>query len=363
MSTVANSSQLTEPAQPRPSSLAGILGWPQPQPFTAVALLVLAAVVPLVVDNRYWLGTITLMLVWMVLNHGWNLVLGYAGVWNFGLLAIYAIGGYTAALLSLHTGLPAILAVLLGGVAACITSLILAVPSLRLRGIYVSLLTFSFAEVVRLLIISDPADWVGGSFGLSGFEGWGLSNMAAEQRIRTLYWIALAAVVFSTIVVLVVARSPLGTALTALRDNPALAAARGVSLRQYQFVVFGLSGFLAGCAGALFAFNYKVISPSVMGLVPLTLLVTMLVIGGLGTVTGPLLGTLIITLVQAQLEQWPVARPIILGLILLVIILMVPGGLVPLLSRLRARLRSWMDDEHQSGDTATHVSEDKEPTP
>ncbi len=117
-------------------------------------------------------------------------------------------------------------------------------------------------------------------------------------------------------------------------------------------MAFGLSGFLAGCAGALFAFNYSVISPSVMGLVPLTLLVTMLVIGGLGTVTGPVLGTLIITLVQAQLEQWPVARPVILGLILLVIILLVPAGLVPLASRLRARLGSWMDDDpaHASPD-------------
>jgi branched-chain amino acid transport system permease protein len=340
--------------------MARVLGWPQPQPFTALVVLALAAAVPLLVDNRYWLGTLTLMLVWMVLNHGWNLVLGYAGVWNFGLLAIYAIGGYTAGLLSLHSGLPPLLAVLLGGVVAGAVSLVLAVPSLRLRGIYVSLLTFSFAEVVRLLIISDPAEKVGGSFGLSGFEGWGLSDMAPEQRIRTLYWIALAAVVLSTLVVLVVARSPLGTALTALRDNPALAAARGVSLRKYQFAVFGLSGFLAGSAGALFAFNYKVISPSIMGLVPLTLLVTMLVIGGLGTVTGPLLGTLIITIVQAQLEQWPVARPIILGLILLVIILMVPGGLVPLISRIRTRLSSWMDDGSQPASTTPQPTPDEE---
>jgi branched-chain amino acid transport system permease protein len=345
VSAIVNDPPVTESQRLRPGALARLLGWPQPQPFTALAVVVLAAVVPLVIDNRYWLGTLTLMLVWMVLNHGWNLVLGYAGVWNFGLLAIYAIGGYSAALLSLHSDVPALLSVLIGGIVAAVASLVLAVPALRLRGIYVSLLTFSFAEVVRLLIISDPAEWVGGSFGLSGFEGWGLTGMAADQRARTLYWIALGAVAFSTLVVLLVARSPLGTGLTALRDNPALAAARGVSLRKYQFVAFGLSGFLAGCAGALFAFNYSVISPSVMGLVPLTLLVTMLVIGGLGTVTGPVLGTLIITLVQTQLEQWPVARPIILGLILLVIILLVPGGLVPLVSRLRARLNAWMDDD------------------
>jgi branched-chain amino acid transport system permease protein len=331
VSAIVNDPPVTESQRLRPGALARLLGWPQPQPFTALAVVVLAAVVPLVIDNRYWLGTLTLMLVWMVLNHGWNLVLGYAGVWNFGLLAIYAIGGYSAALLSLHSDVPALLSVLIGGIVAAVASLVLAVPALRLRGIYVSLLTFSFAEVVRLLIISDPAEWVGGSFGLSGFEGWGLTGMAADQRARTLYWIALGAVAFSTLVVLLVARSPLGTGLTALRE--------------YQFVAFGLSGFLAGCAGALFAFNYSVISPSVMGLVPLTLLVTMLVIGGLGTVTGPVLGTLIITLVQTQLEQWPVARPIILGLILLVIILLVPGGLVPLVSRLRARLNAWMDDD------------------
>lgn len=349
----------TQPTGGR-SALIRKLGWPEPQPVAAAALLVLAAALPLVLSNRYWLGTLTLMLIWMVLNHGWNLVLGYAGVWNFGLLAIYAIGGYTAALISLHTSMPGLIAVLVGGLVAALASLVLAVPSLRLRGIYVSLLTFSFAEVVRLLIVSDTFGWAGGSFGLSGFEGWGLSSMAAEQRIRVFYWIALVAVVLSTALVFVIVRSPLGTALTALRDNPALAAARGMSPRTYQFAAFALSGFLAGVAGALFAFNYNVISPSVMGLVPMTLLITMLVVGGLGTVTGPILGTLVIALVQAQLEQWPTARPIILGVILLVIILVVPGGFVPVLGRLRRRLTAWMDEGDVTEEDPEEAPDDSE---
>lgn len=352
MSSVVDSPRDTR-RRPTLSSVPASLGWPQPQLLSTAVVLVVAALVPLFLSNRYWLGILTLMLIWMVLNQGWNLVLGYAGVWNFGLLAIYAIGGYTAALLSLHASLPGLLSVLIGGAVAALASLVLAVPSLRLRGIYVSLLTFGFAEVIRLLIISDRVGWTGGSFGLSGFTGWGLSGMDAQQRIRVLYWIAFAAVLFSTLVVLFVVRSPLGIALTAFRDNPALASARGISLRRYQFVAFGISGFLAGAAGALFAFNYGVISPSVMGLVPMTLLITMLVIGGLGTVTGPILGTFLIAIIQARLEEWPTARPIILGVILLVIILMVPGGLVPVLSRARARLRSWMnEDSAHEGESA-----------
>jgi branched-chain amino acid transport system permease protein len=342
-------------------SVSKVLGWPQPQPVTIGAVLLLAAAVPLVLDNRYWMGILTLMLVWVVLNHGWNLVLGFAGVWNFGLLAIYGIGGYTAALLSLHTSLPALLSVFAGGLVAAAAALVLAVPSLRLRGIYVSLLTFSFAEVIRLLVISDRLGWTGGSFGLSGFDGWGFAGMDPAQRIRVLYWIALVAVLLSTAVMLLVARSPLGTGLTALRDNPALASARGIGLKQYQFLAFGLSGFMAGCAGALFAFNYGVISPSVMGLIPMTLLITMLVIGGLGTVTGPILGTLLIAVIQARLEEWPTGRPIILGLILLVAVLMAPGGIVPMLSRVRARLESWMEaDDNDAADEPEEDSGDTE---
>lgn len=321
------------------------LGWPRPRPLPAGAALLVAIVFPVVFSDPYWVGVGTLALIWMVLNQSWNLVLGYSGVWNFGQLGIYAIGGYSAALLSLHTGLPWVVALILGALAATVVSLVLAVPSLRLRGIYVSLLTFGFAEVVRLLIITDKSGTTGGTFGLSGFDGFGLQAMEPDQRARMTYWIALIAVLVTLVVLYLLIRSPLGTGLTALRDNPPLAAARGVGPLRYQLVSFAISGFFAGLAGGLYAFTYGVVSPSLMGLGPMTLLVTMLVIGGLGTLTGPLIGTVILTFAQAQMQQWPEFRLILLGGLLLVIVVVMPRGLVPLVAGGRQRLSRWMAED------------------
>ncbi|CAA9341476.1 MAG: hypothetical protein AVDCRST_MAG36-1424 [uncultured Nocardioidaceae bacterium] len=312
---------------------------------TLGVVLVLAVVLPLVQSSPYWMAVLTLALIWMILNQSWNLVLGYSGVWNFGQLAVYAIGGYTAALASGRAELPWPLAVLLGGLVATGVSLLLAVPAMRLRGIYVSLLTFGFAEVVRLLIIADKTGTTGGTFGLSGFPGFGLQSLPPEQRARIIYWIALAGVVLTLLLMYLIVSSPLGAGLTALRDTPTLAAARGISPRTFQLFSFGVSGFLAGIAGALYAFTYGVVSPSLMGLGPMTLLVTMLVVGGLGTLTGPLIGTLLLAVVQAQLQSWPEVRLILLGVALLLIVVLIPRGIVPLASTGRARLSAWVAED------------------
>jgi branched-chain amino acid transport system permease protein len=328
------------------------MGWPRPQWIVLTVGLLAAVVLPFAVPDSSWLVIATLGAIWLTLNQSWNLVLGFSGVWHFGQLAVYAIGAYVAALLSLHTSLPPMATVLLGGLAALAVSVLLSLPALRLRGIYVALMTFGFGEVVRLLIISDQTRFTGGSFGLSGYAGFGFGAMGGISKDRASYWIALGVAVLTGVALYFVVRSPLGSALVALRDNSPLAAARGISPRTYQMVVFGLSGFFAGIAGSLYAFVFGVVSPSLMGLAPMTLLVTMLVVGGLGTVTGPIVGTVIMTFVQARLQSWPDIRLIVLGLILLLMIVAVPRGLVPVAAGWRRRLSIWMDEDDRSDDPA-----------
>ncbi|BBY28481.1 branched-chain amino acid ABC transporter permease [Mycolicibacterium sediminis] len=333
------------------------MGWPRPRWIALSAALLLAIVLPFVVPDRSWLSVAILGAVWLTLNQSWNLVLGFSGVWHFGQLAIYAIGAYVAALLSLHTGLPAVLSIMLGGIVSMAVSVVLSLPALRLRGIYVALMTFGFGEVVRLLIVADGSGLTGGTYGLSGFEGFGSDSLDALTRDRVYYWIAIGVAIATGLVVFAIMRSPLGSGLIALRDNPTLAAARGISPRVLQMVAFGVSGFFAGVAGALYAFAFSVVSPTLMGLAPMTLLVTMLVVGGLGTVMGPIVGTVIMAFVQARLQTWPDARLIVLGLILLVMIVAVPRGIVPFVTRYRRRLDDWIeaddyydDDEAASGE-------------
>jgi branched-chain amino acid transport system permease protein len=319
------------------------LGWPKPRSIFLILSAVLALAFPLIAPNRSWITVATLAMIWITLNQSWNLVLGFSGVWNFGQLAFYAIGAYTAALLSLHSSLPPFANLLLGGLAASVIAIILSIPVLRLRGIYVSLLTFGFAEVIRLLIIADKSGATGGTYGLSGFAGFEFTDLDLASIANVNYWIALGFAVLATVVVLLIMRTPLGNGFIALRDNPSLAAARGLSPRTYQMLVFAVSGFIAGIAGGLYAFVFGVVAPTLMGLGPMTLLVTMLVVGGLGTVMGPVVGTLIISLVQAQLEQWPEVRLMLLGTVLLVMILAWPRGLVPVFAELNRKFQRWLD--------------------
>jgi branched-chain amino acid transport system permease protein len=141
-----------------------------------------------------------------------------------------------------------------------------------------------------------------------------------------------------------VIRSHVGDVLIALRESPALAAARGLSPVKYQLIAFGLSGLFAGFAGALYAFNYGVVGPSIMGIGPMTLFVTMLVVGGLGTQTGPILGTLIVAVASTSLEEWPEVRLIIFSLLLLLIVLLVPRGLVPIIGEMKKRISNWVSE-------------------
>jgi branched-chain amino acid transport system permease protein len=339
--------------------LVSDLGWRRPNPLAVAGVVALAALLPIAWPNDYVIDVALTALIWMILNQSWNLQLGIGGIWNFGQLAIFAIGAYVSALVSLHWGLPAWTAMLIGGLGAAVGSLIIAIPVLRLRGIYASLLTFSFGEVVRLLVISDDSGVTGGTFGLSGVPDLAFGGLSPDARQRAYYWLALVLVVLTAVLIYVFIHSPLGAALKALRDSPGYAAARGVSPMRMQVITFTTSAFLAGIAGAFYAHYFGVISPSVMGLGPMALFVTMLVIGGLGTFAGPMLGTALVMLVSEYLRDYQEARLIIVGLILLVVIVVAPLGLVPALQGAWARLQRWMAEEQGPEDEVPATATDE----
>jgi branched-chain amino acid transport system permease protein len=309
--------------------------------------LALAAVFPLVYTDPYYMTIIVTAEIVLILNISWNFVLGIAGVWNFGQLAIYALGAYSAGWLMLHADwLPVPLAILAGGAFAAVVSVLLAFPTLRLFGIYTSLLTFSFAQVVQYVAVNDPHGLTGGSFGFP-FVGGLFPDLVSHQKeyLRAYYWVCAAVIVVSCFAVAWLRQSHLGIALRSIRDAPAYTAARGVNPRAARVAAFGLSGFLAGIAGGLYLSFEQSFTTSQMGLTPMSLDVTMLVIGGLGTVLGPLIGTGILTVIQTWLIDYPGWQLTVLGAALLVIVVFVPGGVVGLINRLDRRLRAWVAED------------------
>ena len=312
----------------------------------SAVLVLLVAAFPLVYHGQFVLTVMVTGLVLLVLTTSWNFILGVAGVWNFGQLALYALGGYGAGILMLHTPLPPVVAVLGGGVVAAVVAVLLAFPTLRLYGIYTSLLTFAFAEIVQYLIENDGSGLTGGTFGFPIVPGL-YSSLSPLASLRAYYWTIMGVVVVSTAGLAAISSSRLGIALRTVRDAPAYAAARGVSPLRCRVLAFAISGFLAGIAGALYLSANQSIDPSVMGLTPMSIYVTMLVIGGLGTAYGPLIGTALLQLIQTLLISHPGIELTILGTILLIVVVFVPNGIVGLITRWQRRITAWVAAEAQ----------------
>jgi branched-chain amino acid transport system permease protein len=213
-------------------------------------------------------------MVLIVLNASWNFSLGVAGVWNFGQLAIYALGGYGAGILMLHAHLPQWICILLGAAFGALVSVIMALPTLRLFGIYTSLLTFAFAEIVQYAILNDGSGLTGGSYGFPMVNGL-FDSMSPDGQMRANYWLVLAVIVITTISLAAITQSSLGIGLRAARDAPAYAASRGLSPIKMRLAAFAISGFLGGLAGALYLVIEQSISPSAMGLTAMSIDVTM----------------------------------------------------------------------------------------
>ena len=334
-----------------------LLGWHRAPIVPIVVAVLLIAGIPFVTSSSYIIDLLILILIYSILNQAWNLTLGMTGAWNFGQLALFAIGGYGAGISEARLGVSPWIAMLIGALLASLANVGLCIPSMRLRGIYVALLTFSFAEVVRLTIINDSSGLTGGVFGLTNITG-PFDSLSVQTEQRAFYWLALIVCFVTALIIQRIMNSPYGVAFQGLRDSSRYALSLGISMRVYYVAATTLSAFLSGIAGALYAFHYTTISPSVMGLTPLSLLVLMILVGGMGTVSGPIVGTFVVMILTEFLRgtgQW---RLLILGVVLLAILVSQPTGLVKLVGRLSEGLRAWMNEPERAAAAAAAAAED-----
>lgn len=308
------------------------------------ALIILAALIPFIYPSAYGIGVLVTMLVFVVLNISWNFLLGIAGVWNFGQLAMFAVGGYGGGLLIIHLSLSPWLAIIVGGIAGAALAIVIAIPTLRLYGIYTSLLTFAAAQVVQLVIQNDTTGTTGGALGMPSVQGL-FTSLSPLWSARAYYWLLLAVVVIATIGSVLLTRAPFGLALRTMRDSLAYGSARGIDPLRYRVMAFAVSGFLAGVAGMLYTLYNGSISPAVMGLTPMSIYVTMMVVGGLGTIAGPIVGTIVLTAVQQALIDHPGTQLTVLGVVLIAIVVFVPRGIAFEVGRVRDRIVRWMNEE------------------
>jgi branched-chain amino acid transport system permease protein len=302
-------------------------------------LLLLAALalglIGLAFGTNNILHVLILCLIWTIVVAAWDMTMGYAGIFNFAQLALFTIGGYGSAMLAMHGGVPTLLAPFAAAALTALAGLLIALPCLRLRGEYVALFTFAVHLALPTILEKGRAVGTGGATGLIGIPPIrvpGFAFTAAEK----LAWFLLALVAATVVIWLVygvILSGRLGRAFVALRDSAAFARSLGVDDRRNRLALFVLSAALTGFGGALYAHYVGVMTPRVLGNEFFLMVMLMLSVGGLGHYPGVLLGAFAVTIGNELLRDTGEFRLLILGAVVLLVILYLPGGIGGLFRR------------------------------
>jgi branched-chain amino acid transport system permease protein len=303
----------------------------------SVALVAVMVLVPLVFGTRYIVTQLTVFFIWGIVVTQWNLVLGVAGIFSLAQMALFAIGAYGTAMLAYYGGMAVLPAMLIAALVTVLASLIIGFACLRLKGPYVALLTLAIAQVMYLIVVNDTDCFtnppsgclplLGGVRGFSRFGDLGFRELLGSKWFIGSYYVGLGLLLVAQIFCAYLIRGPLGLAFRALRDNPGYAMSRGVGRLKYQLWVFGLSAFLTGLAGAIYAAHFGVVGPIVFSVTTLLFLLAMIVVGGMGTVWGPLMGAALLMIADEGLREVGDWREIGLGLVLAAFVILLPKGL------------------------------------
>jgi branched-chain amino acid transport system permease protein len=300
-----------------------------------VAALALLPFLPGAVD-AYYFSFLFFVFLYAVMAQSWNLVAGYGGQISLGSHAFFGLGAYTTAILwsgnylwrSLYDSHPNIyyfdpVTMLLGGFVAALAAVLIGLPLLsKLHGDYFALGTLGFGEIVKVIFVNG-GDFTGGAFGI-------VAPASSFDTLRPHYWVGLGLMVATALAIRALMRSRYGLALIAVRDDEMAASANGIDTLKVKVAAFAGSAFIAGVAGSLYTFYIFHVGPdSVFDLDWMLLPLMMTVVGGTGTLLGPILGALVMYAVfdLARIVV-PDYHPVISGLTIILAMLFLPKGLM-----------------------------------
>jgi branched-chain amino acid transport system permease protein len=298
---------------------------------TALAALALA---PLVLD-AYYLHALILAMIFLLPALGLNLILGYTGMLSLAQGVFFGLGAYASALLSMHFGTPFVFNLFAAGLIAALIALPLGIPALRLRATSFVMCTLGFVVIAQMV----AKNWVGltrGDMGLSGIArpriGIGDAAIAITQ-IPQYFYLILVVAVLAALAFVALIRSPAGRCMVAIRDNETLAESLGVPTWTYKLIVFMLSAAFAGLGGSLYAHYETVVSPLVFQMYYSNTILIIVLGGGVGRVSGAVIGSFLFVAVTEALRIAPELRMIIYGFVLLLLVFLFPQGVAPLVER------------------------------
>ena len=297
-----------------------------------VALVALNVFLPSVL-NPYLFQVLILIGINIILAVSLNLVNGFTGQFSIGHAGFMAVGAYGSAMFTMTVGMPMLVkltamgippvigqgllllvALILGGLLAALFGYLVGLPSLRLRGDYLAIVTLGFGEIIRVIILN--VDAVGGARGLPGIPQW-----------ANFFWVFLVVAVVVTLA-RNLAHSTHGRALFAIRDDEIAAEALGVDTTQYKVLAFVLGAFFAGVAGGLFAHFLSYLNPSTFQFTKSIEIIAMVVLGGMGSISGSVLAAIVLTLLPEVLRTAGALRMVVYALMLIILMIVRPQGLL-----------------------------------
>jgi branched-chain amino acid transport system permease protein len=296
-----------------------------------------------------WVRITNYALLYVMLALGLNIVVGFAGLLDLGYIAFYAVGAYVYALLAspqLGLHLPFWVILPIGAAVAALFGLLLGAPTLKLRGDYLAIVTLGFGEIIRIFLnnLSQPVNITNGPRGIAGIDAFSLPGLRFDTPIKY-YYLLLAVTLVIIVINLRLQNSRIGRAWEAIREDEIAARAMGIDTRNLKLLAFAMGASFGGIAGGMFSAIQAFISPESFILVESIMVVSMVVLGGMGNIWGVILGALLLSFVP-EILRWTVTpvqealfgrmliepeviRMLLFGLALVLVMLFRPAGLLP----------------------------------
>jgi ABC-type branched-subunit amino acid transport system permease subunit/pimeloyl-ACP methyl ester carboxylesterase len=294
-----------------------------PAIFAVLALVVF----PFFFDTSYIRHLMILGFVFAIVAVSWDLSLGFGGLFNFSHVALFAVGIYTYGILTKTYGVDPWVAILLAGFVAMLFASIIVLPVLRLDGIYVILVTIAFSQIIYQFVISQ-SQITGGTGGMVTLPALSIDDYRFTKNNKIgYYYTGLVLLILSAAGIHLITRSKLGRAIIALRDNKYYAMSRGVSEWKTRLATLTFSAFFAGIAGGFYGSYVRVASPDIFGVGSLTLILSMLLVGGLATIWGPICTAFLLIFVSEVLADLGPIRDILIASLIIAVMVFYPGGL------------------------------------
>lgn len=286
--------------------------------WTSIVLaVVFAVVVQFLINgailNSFYINTLFSIGINIILAVSLHLIIGITGQFSIGHAGFLAVGAYMSAVVTMKLGLPFSVAILAAGVAAAVAGVVIGIPTLRLRGDYLAIATLGFGEIMRIVFLN--MDYVNGASGMT------------VSHLITWPWL-FACVLITIIVIANFTNSTHGRACISIRENEIAADAMGINTTYYKVMAFIIGAFFAGVAGALHAHNFYIIQPVNFGFLKSFDILILVVLGGLGSMSGSIIAAILLTIISTFLSSYPEVRMVIYSLVLVAMMLFRPQGLM-----------------------------------